>query len=80
FVDHNCRTAGIGCIECKEIVFKNMMEEIGPIQNRVKEINGNPQYIVDVLKSGAARCKAIVKKVMAEVREKIGVKSDWLRQ
>jgi len=80
FVDHNCRTAGIGCIECKEIVFKNMMEEIGPIQTRVKEINGNPQYIVDVLKSGAARCKAIVKKVMEEVREKIGVKSDWLRQ
>jgi hypothetical protein len=32
------------------------------------------------LKSGAARCKAIVEKVMAEVREKIGVKSDWLRQ
>jgi tryptophanyl-tRNA synthetase len=80
FVDHNCRTAGIGCIECKEIVFKNMMEEIGPIQNRVKEINENPQYIVEVLKSGAMRCKSIVENVMDEVRSKIGVKSDWLRQ
>jgi tryptophanyl-tRNA synthetase len=80
FVDHNCRTAGIGCIECKEIVFKNMMEEIGPIQSRVKEINENPQYIVEVLKSGAMRCKSIVENVMDEVRSKIGVKSGWLRQ
>jgi len=77
FVDHHCRTAGIGCIECKEILFKNMMEEIGPIQSRVKEMNERPQYIIDVLKSGAARCKSIVKDVMDEVRERIGVKSEW---
>lgn len=77
-VDQGCRTAGIGCIECKEILFKSMMEEIGPIQNRVREINQKPQYMIDVLKSGAARCKAIVKDVMDEVRTKIGVKSEWL--
>ena len=57
-----------------------MLEEIGPIQERVKEMNQNPQYIVDVLKSGAARCKAIVKDVMDEVRSKIGVKSGWMAQ
>lgn len=78
FVDQNCRTAGIGCIECKELLLKNMMEEIGPIQNRVQEMNREPQYIVDALKSGAARCKAIVKDVMDEVRGKIGVKPEWL--
>ena len=77
FVDHNCRTAGIGCIECKEILFKNMIEEIGPIQKRVQEMNEKPEYIVDVLKSGAARCKTIVTRVMDEVRAKIGVKSEW---
>jgi tryptophanyl-tRNA synthetase len=80
FVDHHCRKAGIGCIECKGILFKNMMEEIGPIQNRVKEINQKPQYMIEVLKSGAARCKAIVEEVMDEVRSKIGVKSDWMGQ
>lgn len=80
FVDHNCRTAGFGCIDCKEILFKNMMGEIGPIQNRVNEINQNPQYMVDVLNSGAARCKAIAVDVMDEVRTKIGVKSEWMRQ
>jgi tryptophanyl-tRNA synthetase len=77
FVDHQCRTAGFGCIECKEILFKNMRKEIVPIQTRVKEINQNPRYMVDVLKSGAARCKAIAEEVMDEVRTKIGVKSEW---
>src|SRR4030042_6289815 len=78
FVDHHCRTAGFGCIECKEILFKNMMEEIGPIQNRVKEINEKPQYMVDVLTAGAVRCKATAEEVMEEVRTKIGVKSGWM--
>jgi tryptophanyl-tRNA synthetase len=77
-VDHHCRTAGIGCIECKEILFKNMMEEIAPIQKRVKEFNEKPGYIAEVLKSGAMRCRSIVRKVMDEVRSKIGVKSEWL--
>ena len=77
FVDHNCRTAGFGCIDCKQILFKNMMEEIGPIQSRVKGINEKPGYIVDVLKSGATRCKAIAVDVMDEVREKVGIKPTW---
>jgi tryptophanyl-tRNA synthetase len=79
-VDHHCRTAGFGCIDCKETLFKNMMEEIGPIQNRVKEINENPQHMIEVLKSGADRCRAIAVEVMDEVRIKIGVKSEWMSQ
>jgi tryptophanyl-tRNA synthetase len=77
-VEKSCRTAGIGCIECKEILYKSMIEELSPIQARVKEINERPGYIIDVLKSGAARCKAIATEVMDEVRIKIGVKSKWL--
>jgi tryptophanyl-tRNA synthetase len=77
FVDHHCRTAGFGCIECKKILFENMVKEIAPIQQRVREMNERPEYIIDVLRSGALRCKAIAEKVMDEVREKIGVKPTW---
>ncbi|MBS3919510.1 MAG: tryptophan--tRNA ligase [Deltaproteobacteria bacterium] len=77
-VEQGCRTAGIGCIECKEILYKNMVEELGPIQARVKEMNARPEYIIDVLKSGVARCKVIAVEVMNEVRRKTGVQSDWL--
>jgi tryptophanyl-tRNA synthetase len=77
YVDQQCRTAGIGCIECKEILFKNMIEEIGPIQERVNEMNHQPQSIVEVLKTGAARCGAIAKEVMDEVRTRMGIKTSW---
>lgn len=78
YVDKGCRSADIGCIECKEILNKNMIEEIYPIQERVREMNEKPDYIKDILKSGASRAKAIVKDVMDEVREKIGVKPSWV--
>jgi hypothetical protein len=51
------------------------MKELTPIQKRVEEINADPNYIVGVLASGAGRSRAIVEKVMDEVRQKIGVKS-----
>ncbi len=78
YVEKGCRKAAIGCIECKEILNKNMIEEIYPIQERVREMNEKPDYIKDILKSGASRAKAIVKEVMDEVREKIGVKLSWV--
>ena len=74
YVDHNCRTAGFGCIDCKKILYKNMIGEIGPIQQRVRDLNANSGYIPDVLKTAAKRCRTIVDAVMDEVREKIGVK------
>jgi len=79
FVDQGCRTAGIGCIECKKILFDNMVEEIGPIQKRVKEMNEKPEYIQEVLKSGAAQCKSIAEQVMDEVRSRLGVKPEWMK-
>ncbi len=79
-VDQGCRTAGIGCIECKEILFKGMIEEIGPIQNRARELHQKPEYVLEALTLGADQCKAIAERVMDEVRAKIGVKSEWKKR
>jgi tryptophanyl-tRNA synthetase len=76
-VDQGCRTAGIGCIECKKILYGNIIEEIGPIQERVKKLNERPEDVFEILESGASRCKAIAEQVMDEVRTKMGVKSEW---
>jgi tryptophanyl-tRNA synthetase len=79
FVDQGCRTAGIGCIECKKILYQNMMEEIGPVQRGVKELHERPETIIEALKSGAARCKSIAEEVMDEVRTKMGTKPVWMK-
>jgi tryptophanyl-tRNA synthetase len=75
-VDRECRTAGIGCMDCKKVLYENMIKEILPIQKRAKEIDEDPKYIEEVLRSGAARCKEMAEKVMDEVRAKIGVKAN----
>ena len=79
FADQGCRTAGIGCIECKKILYQNMMEEIGPVQERVKKLHESPAAIMEALKSGAARCKSIAEEVMDEVRTKMGTKPVWMK-
>ncbi len=79
YVDRNCRTAGFGCIDCKKILYQNMVEEIVPIQRRVEEMNERPDLIKGILNAGAAKCRSIVEEVMDEVRTKIGIKSDWVK-
>lgn len=77
FVEKACREAGIGCIECKRMLFETMVEEIAPIQDRVRDIHNSPGYIVDVLRTGAERCRAMAQEVMDEVRTKLGIKPSW---
>ena len=77
FVEKACREAGIGCIECKRMLFEAMVEEIAPIQDRVRDIHNSPGYIVDVLRTGAERCRAMAQEVMDEVRTKLGIKPNW---
>jgi len=80
YVDHQCRTAGFGCIDCKKILYENMMEEIVPIQRRVKELHEKPGTVIEALMSGAARCRSIVGQVMDEVRTRMGTKPDWINK
>lgn len=76
-VDKNCRSAGIGCIDCKKMLHKNMVAEIGPLQERARELLAEPEQVIAVLKQGRERAQAIVKPVMSEVRTKLGIKSAW---
>jgi tryptophanyl-tRNA synthetase len=77
FVNRECRAAGIGCIDCKKILFENMMAELGPIQARFQEISRQPKFVQEALQIGRGRCRTIVDQVMEEVRRRIGVHFDW---
>jgi len=45
-----CRSASIGCIDCKKMLFKNMWEELAPIQKKAVDLLGNQDYVMDVLR------------------------------
>jgi len=72
-IDNGCRTASIGCIDCKKTLFTNMMEELNPIRERAESLNNDIDYVIDVTKAGADKCRAIAEKTMDEVRTTIGV-------
>lgn len=72
-VDKGCRNAGIGCIDCKKMLFKNMMEELAPIREKATSLNRSPDYIKDVIKAGADECSIIAKETMDEVRKAVGL-------
>jgi tryptophanyl-tRNA synthetase len=72
-VDIGCRTAGIGCIDCKKHLMFGLMETLEPIQARAAHLQAHPFEVTDALVSGAEHCQKIAKETMLEVRDAIGL-------
>ena len=72
-VDANCRTAGIGCVDCKKLLAKNMNTHLEPFRQCRAELDRDPDHIWDVLHDGARRARAIAEDTLVEVRDAIGL-------
>jgi tryptophanyl-tRNA synthetase len=70
-VNVECRRAGIGCVDCKKLLAKNMNAHLEPLRARRAEFASQPGYVQDVLSDGAKRACVIAEKTMEEVREAI---------
>jgi tryptophanyl-tRNA synthetase len=68
-VNVGCRTAGIGCIECKKWAADNILKVIVPIQERRHKYEDNPKLAWDILEAGSARAKRAAAATMSEVRD-----------
>ncbi len=67
-VDVGCRSAGIGCIECKSWVADAIVKVLQPVQERRRKYEENPKLAWDILEAGSVRAKQIAGETMAEVR------------
>jgi tryptophanyl-tRNA synthetase len=70
-VNVECRRAGIGCVDCKKLLAKNLNSHLEPFRARRAEFASKPGYVQDVLDDGAKRARAIAQQTMKEVREAI---------
>ena len=68
-VNVECRRAGIGCVDCKKLLAKNMNNHLEPLRAKRAEFAAKPAYVQDVLDDGARRACVIAEKTMEEVRE-----------
>jgi tryptophanyl-tRNA synthetase len=70
-VDHDCRAAAIGCVDCKKLMAENLVTWIEPIQTRRKEFEAHPGQVWDILDAGSKKAHAAAKKTMKRVRNAI---------
>ena len=73
FVYQQCTTAGIGCVEDKNLLADGINSFLEPFRERRKEIAAKPHYVKEVLADSAHRASVIAKETIAEVREKMGL-------
>jgi tryptophanyl-tRNA synthetase len=71
-VAHKCRTAGWGCLDCKRVLADNMIAALTPIRERADAIRRDPAGLTERLRSGAAKARALARRTLAEVRERMG--------
>lgn len=72
-INTECRKAGIGCVECKKIVMKNILNELNPIQEKKKELDTNPDMVYSVLEDGQKKCKQIASAKMECIKKSMGL-------
>lgn len=68
-----CRTAGIGCIECKRVFHEHLMAVLDPIRRRFEELRKKPDRVDEALDAGRDRCRALARATMEEVRAAMGI-------
>jgi tryptophanyl-tRNA synthetase len=66
-----CRSAGIGCIECKAAMADHLIRWIDPIRSRREGYEKEPARVLEILDEGSARAQKVSQGTMARVREAV---------
>ena len=68
WVDQNCRTAGIGCVDCK----RKLLEKLAPDQERLRErreaLLARPKDLDDIVQLGTRKAREVAERTMEQVR------------
>jgi tryptophanyl-tRNA synthetase len=68
-----CRTAKIGCVDCKKLLAEAINTELAPLRQRRAELAARPEYIREVMADGAERARTIARQTLSEVKQKMGL-------
>jgi len=68
-----CRTAGIGCLDCKKVVIESLIHLFEPYREKRTKLEGDPDLVWGTLEQGNARARKAAQKTMADVRAAIGI-------
>ena len=73
WVQHGCRTAGIGCIECKQPVIDGILAEQAPMRERAQIYLDDPTLVKNIIADGCEKARELARETMRDVRESMGL-------
>jgi tryptophanyl-tRNA synthetase len=73
WVQAGCRSAGIGCLECKQPVIDAVLREQAPMRERARMYEEDPQLVKNIIADGCEKARKLAQETMRDVREAIGL-------
>ncbi len=74
WVQEGCRTAGIGCLECKQPVIDAVNAELAPMRARAQEWESDAGLVRNILTDGARRAREIAEETLVDVRRAMNLR------
>jgi len=68
-----CRTAGIGCIDCKQPVIEGILREQAPMRERAQQYLDDPVLVKNIIADGCEKARELARETMRDVREAMGL-------
>ncbi|MCK5507035.1 MAG: tryptophan--tRNA ligase, partial [Desulfobacterales bacterium] len=72
-VNKECRSAAIGCVECKKIMAKNLIRALEPVREKRTYYEGKPELLDEIIAAGSNKAEKIARQTMEEVRSAVKV-------
>jgi tryptophanyl-tRNA synthetase len=73
WANQGCRTAGIGCLECKQPVIDSVLAELAPMRERAKRYVDDPTLVRNIVADGNEKAKRLAEETMRDVRPAMGL-------
>jgi tryptophanyl-tRNA synthetase len=73
WVQQGCRSAGIGCLECKKPVIERIVEEISGMRQRAQEYEDNPELVRGIIAEGCEKAREVAGSTLDDVKQAMGL-------
>ncbi|MGE5524849.1 MAG: tryptophan--tRNA ligase [Rhodospirillaceae bacterium] len=73
WVQKGCRSAGIGCLECKQPVIEAVQKELAPIRERAEHYLEDPSLVRSIVADGCERARKLAQETLRDVRQAMGL-------
>jgi tryptophanyl-tRNA synthetase len=73
WVQQGCRSAGIGCLECKQPVIDGILAEQAPMRERAQPYLDDPRLVREIITDGTRKARQLARETMRDVRDAMGL-------